>query len=372
MTTRTILDKNRILQVETTTAADADLMKHISSTVLGTPGNLRYQLTQIKKRLDHSMETHFVILTRKGKILGSIAFMKRDHFYKGQKSISWYIRYFSINAPLGAKSNKKKKLNNSGRGSTLLKDIAIPYMENPCLLLENHNPEMKSYVYGYVESHNLRSMNFSNQMGSVTVRKYKTLIFTRLAPGKKAEVRKIDRDEIPEMRKKLESFYGGYNFFTMENLFLSPGYHVMESDGEIVAGAQVHSEFWRILDMKGRMSKLLIRVLPALPYIRRFFNPKQFRFLAIEGIWYKKGYEGALNRFFESLCSLHNNHFALTWADHESDLYKILDKNLDFGLIGNSFERAEVDVRVTFTNFSEEEKREFIEKPAYISAFDMT
>jgi hypothetical protein len=64
-------------------------------------------------------------------------------------------------------------------------------------------------------------------------------------------------------------------------------------------------------------------------------------------------------------------HFALTWADIESELYRDLNTNLDFGIIGNSFERARVEIRVTFNNFTPQERKTFHENPAYISAFDM-
>ena len=125
------------------------------------------------------------------------------------------------------------------------------------------------------------------------------------------------------------------------------------------------------MDMKGGMSKFMLKVMPYIPFIHKIFNPRSFRFIAVEGILYKKGSEKYFNEFYEALCHNFRMHFLLTWADTASDLFRDMDANLDFGLIGRSFERNEVDIRVTFNNFSEEEKRVYFESPSYVSAYDM-
>ena len=371
MKKRKVLDSNRILKVETTMEADNQLLEHLRSTILGTPGRLRYQLTKIEEKLAHIKKIHFIILTRKDNLLGSVGFIFRNTYCGKEKYKSWYIRYFSIKAPLREKEQKKEKFRNREKGSTLIRDIAMPYMENPGRLEDDFNPKEKSLVYGYVESQNFRSMNFSEQMKGITVRKYKTFIFSRLTLKRVNGVRRLSVGELEGFKKKVGLFYSDYSLFTDENLFLKDNYFILEKDGEPVIGAQIHLEFWRVLDLKGKFSKVMLRILPRLPYIRRIFNPKAFRFLALEGIWYKEGCEKYFNEFFEGLCYQFRIHIALTWVDSKSDLFHALERNLNFGLIGNSFERTEVDVRITFNNYSEEEKKKFFDKPVYISAFDM-
>ncbi len=371
MAKRRIIDSNRILQVETTTEADKEILEHLNSTILGTPGGLRYKLSGIREKLDHIKKIHFMVLTRQGKLIGSVGLIPRNIDHGSESISSWYIRYFSIRAPLRSANQNRKINSDPSRGSTIVKDISLPYLRNPERLLENPDLNKKLIIYSYVEEGNVRSVNFSDQMHAETVRKHKTLIFNRLFLNKVKGIRRLKTGEIAGHRIRLLQFYQNYNFYTEENLFQDSNYFVLEEEDQILAAAQVNQESWRVLDMKGKVSKILLKILPGVPYIRRIFNPDDFRFLAVEGIWYRKGYENRLNELFEGLCYEFKTHFVLTWADKGSKLYQDLEQHLDSGLIASSFERTEVDVRVTFNNLSDEEKRRFYDKPAYVSAFDM-
>lgn len=371
MTHNRILDSNRILQVEARSGADTQLLKHIKSTVLGTPGRLRYQLTGIEEKLDHIRDIDFMVLTRKDRILGSVGFVYRNSYFRGESVKSYYIRFFSINAPLRSKKQHKDNFRDQKRGSNMIRDISFPYVADPSRLKGNSDSDERSFVYAYVESQNFRSMNFGEQIIPTVIGKYKTIIFSRLNAKPQSGLRRIQQNEKKLMRGRIMEMYHNYNLFTDENLFFENNYFVLEEDGEIVAGAQVHPETWKILEMKGRMNKFLLKVLPYVPVMRKIFNPSAFRFLGVEGIWVKKGCEGYLDRFFEGLCHLFHCHFILTWADIQSDLYKMLVTNLDPGIIGGAFKTDEVDIRVQFNNFTGEEKPEYFSTPSYLSAYDM-
>lgn len=371
MRKRRIIDSNRLLQVETCSGADTQILQHLKNTILGTPGRLRYQLTNIEEKLDHIQNIDFMVLTRLDKLLGSVGFIQRDTWCFGKEQKSYYVRFFSINAPLRSHKLKKEKFRDRNRGSNIVKDISMPYTENPAKLKKNFDPEEKNLVYSYVESDNFRSMNFSEMMKGETIGKNKTFIFSRLKPKSVAGFRKIKQNEKKKLRGWIQDMYENYNLFTDENLFLNDNYYVLEKEGEIIMGAQVHPVKWRVIDMKGSISKFMLKVMPYLPFVRKIFNPRAFQFIAVEGIWYSQGSEKYFNAFFEALCHHFGMHFLLTWADTGSDLFKDMDSSLDFGVIGSSFERNEVDIRVTFNNFSEEEKRVYFESPSYVSAYDM-
>ncbi|MFW5821389.1 MAG: hypothetical protein ACOCWA_08870, partial [Bacteroidota bacterium] len=362
---RKIIDSNRILHLETTKNVDSDILNHIKSAVLGTPGRLRYKLTKIEEKLDHIKDIDFIVLTRKGRILGSVGLIRRNA-KAGDKDIrSWYVRYFFIKAPMRSGKQKHNKYRNTDRGGNLIRDAVMPYASQPSRLNENFDPGEKTLVYAYVESENIRSMNFSKQMNAITVRKYMTFIFNRIFLKRSEGIRRLENSEKALMMSKIKEFYSDYKLFTDENLFMKNDYFVLVEEGEIIAGAQVHPETWRIVNMKGRISKTIMKVLPRLPLARNFFNPDNFHFLALEGIWHAKGKEKLLNTLFEGICHHFNTHFILTWADTESGLAKALKQHLDYGVIGRTFDQNEVDVRLTFNNFTEEEKREFYDNPVY-------
>lgn len=367
------IGSNLGLSVEVSTKPDQDLLNHIKSTILGSQGGIRYQLTRIERKMSNIRKVYFVLLKRNESILGSIGFIKRSTYRGSDEWPSWYIRYFSIKAPMQKKTSRRKAMRDPGKGSNILRDISLPYMSNPGLLegLEDA-ASSRSLVYAYVEARNFRSMNFSQQMGSETIRKFTTLLYGRFRPNAHKDCRLLREDEYQPVLNKIRDFYSEYNLFTPENLFFEGNYFVYEKDGDILAGIQVHPEFWRILKMGGTFSNLMLHVLPWVPGVRKFFNPRNFRFLAIEGIFFTPGNEHALPKLLETACSVHRNHFLMTWVDTDSHLIRALDKTVDYGPIAKLFERVEANVQVKFNNFTEVEKKPFYTLPAYISAFDMT
>ncbi|MCK4921435.1 MAG: hypothetical protein KAS71_10345 [Bacteroidales bacterium] len=371
MAERRILASNRLIQTEACFEPDEELVAHLNSTILGTPGRIRYKLTSIENKLAHMTELYFVLLRRKDKLLGSIGFHKRITCFGDSNYKSWYIRYFSIHAPFRARRQEKENVRDPERGSSIIRDATSQYMIDPGLLMaENYDKSEKSLVYGYIETLNFRSMNFSEQVGYETIRKLKTLIFTRLKlrPGIKSE--RIENSRIEDFKIVLKDFYKDHSFFTTDNMFFNGNYFVHLENGEIQAGLQVHPEAWEVLELKGRVNTSLLKILPVLPYIKGIFNPNDFRFLAIEGIYFKEGKEALIELLIESVCAHFKTHFALFWIDSNSELYELLDRSIDFGIIGRSFDRAEANVRVRFNNYSEEEKREFFDNPSYMSAYD--
>ena len=371
MAERRILASNRLIQTEACLEPDEELVTHLKSTILGTPGRIRYKLTSIENKLAHMTELYFVLLRRKDKLLGSIGFHKRITYFGDSNNKSWYIRYLSIHAPFRARRQEKENFRDQERGSSIIRDATSPYMKDPGLLLtDNYDKTEKSLVYGYIETLNFRSLNFSEQVGYETIRKLETLIFTRfkLLAGIKAE--RIESSKVEDFKIVLKEFYKDHSFFTTDNMFFNGNYFVHLENGEIQAGIQVHPEAWKVIEMSGRINTALIKMLPVLPYVRRIFNPKDFRFLAIEGIYFKEGKEALIEPLIESVCKHFHTHFGLFWLDPKSDLYILLDKVIDFGIIGRSFDRAEANVRVRFNNYSEEEKRAFYENPTYMSAYD--
>ncbi len=371
MSERKILVSSRNLQVETCTEANEELIKHIKSTILGTPGRIRYKLTRTENKLAHMKEIYFVLLRMRGHLLGSIGFNKRMTLCGEDSYQSWYIRYFYIHAPLRAKYQKSEKYRDPSRGSNMLRDAGLPYMREPALLIpEEYDPKKKNLVYGYIESFNFRSLNFSAQSGSVTIRKFNTLIFTRIKLKSNNNCRRLEKNELESFKPLVKEFYKDHSFYTEDNMFFDGNYFAFIENGEVLAGLQVHPEAWKIVEMPGWTNKLLLNVAPLLPGIRKIFDPKDFKFLALEGIYYKEGHESLLQDLVESVCKHFETHFALIWADNQSPLYEALVNNIDFGVIGKSFDRSEVEIRVQFNNFTEEEKKDFYERPCYISAYD--
>ena len=354
-----------------------DVKELLADTILGTPGKLRYRHTSFNTKLPFLGQIFFIVLKKSEKLLGCIAFSKRDTLYKESPVNSWYIRYFSIRAPLRAKSHKQKRRNRQEKErpqrANLLKLTAQKFFDDPTLLNEKSGDDPGGHlVYAYVEKENARSWDFTEMIGFETVGRLHTSFFSRFYPKKDPHVHSLGEKDKKLVLSNLREFYQDHTFYTEQNIFFGNNYLVWKENGEIVAGCQSNPEVWKLVEYPGLLNKLFLKVLIRLPILSRRFDPGYLKFIAIEGIWYKKGFEKCLLQLFESACAHHDLYLAIIWLDSESPLYTSIRHLGKLGIIDKFIKPAVGDIRVKFINWKEEDKRYYYEQPAYISCFDMT
>ena len=354
-----------------------DVKELLSNTILGTPGKLRYRHTSFNTKLPFLGRIYFIVLKKSDKLLGCIAFSQRDTFYMENPKISWYVRYFSIRAPLRAKSYKQKKrkrpVKEKPQRDNLLKLTTQKFFDDPTIL----DDQISKYsggqlVYAYVEKENIRSWDFTEMIGFDTVGRIHTSLFSRFYPKRDPHVRPPGEGDKKQVLSRLREFYKNHTFYTEQNIFFDNNYLVWKENGEIVAGCQANPEVWKLLEYPGLLNKLFLKVLIRLPILSHRFDPGYLKFIALEGIWFKKGYEKCLLKLFESACAHHNLYLAIIWLDSKSHLYTTIRNIRNLGIIDKLFTSAIGDIRVKFINWKEEDKRYYYEHPAYISCFDMT
>ena len=139
-----------------------------------------------------------------------------------------------------------------------------------------------------------------------------------------------------------------------------------------MAGIQANPEAWEFLNKPGLSGFILLKVLPVIPFFSKYWKPQDFKFTAVEGIFYKNGHEDKLIPLMESVCAIHDTHFIFYWSDTGSNIYKIIRKPGVKGFLSIFFPSEEVDIRTRFINWQKEEIDDFISRPAYISCFDST
>ena len=363
------------LSVQVETQPGNEIQDHIKATVLGTPGKIRYRHTSFAEKFPFLGKIYFLILLKSDRLLGSVAFSLRDIRSGDKKHRSWYIRYFSIRAPLRDATYKRKRAKKSekpGRDN-LLKTTADPFFSEPDQLAEGTRFEDdRSLIYAYVEKDNLRSWNFSESVGFETVGKIRTVLYSRFKPKKHPEVHPLAEEEKDFIRTRLLDFYKDYNMYTDQNIFYNDQYLVWKENGRIVAGCQANPEMWDIIHIPGFLSKVFLKGLTRLPYISKRFDPKFLKFVAFEGIWYDPEYETCLLPLIESALSLHNRYLGMLWLDGKSHVMKLSDSLGKRGLLYRFFKTAQGDIRVKFINWKEKDIQEFSRRPSYLSCFDMT
>ncbi len=373
------MDKKRrifresFVDIEVIREPDEELINHISSTVLGTPGGLRYRHKKAGEKIRNLGRVFFMILRVRKRLLGSVGLVKRECIDHGNRSTAWYVRYFSIKAPLRSrKQGNSTEKKNSRQDQGLLKGVSSLYFDNPFKLEDSEDQGgKKTYIYAYIEGGNDRSLRFSEQMGLQKVRSFKTLIYSRFWSRSSLHCRLLREEEIPWMRKQIEEFYSDHTMLNLENIDFSRDYWIIEKEGSIAAGAMIHQAAWELAEMKGLTGVLLFRILPRLPFFKKFIQPDDFRFTALEGIWHAPDKEGCLNELISHIASISGNPLLMIWVDPGSDIYRSIEESVDKGIAGKLFHPVEGEIRVKFVEMGKREIEEFRLKPAYLSAYDM-
>jgi hypothetical protein len=338
----------------------------LTDNTIGTPKlGMVYQHRGVLNKIGKIPDPKFVSLIRSEDVIGTCCFCQRVTYNTGVQAKSFYIRYFSF-APAYRRTAQQSQAEK--RPGILSQEI-----EN---LLSGEglaNPADKFFHYAYYDPSNLRSVKLCKQFGFEEIRAFSTIMFTRLILRRVPSFRfeELKADQRPQMLKALRSFYAGYSMFCEENLFSHGRYYVAkDADGKILAGLQVSPDQWKIHSLAGRFGKVAIGLISGVPFLNKIVN-RNFRFLSIEGIYLKNGEEPALAKLIESVLHLHRHHVALTFVDSESTLYKVL-KERDLGWVAKTQKTVFGKVICLFKNYSTAEKEGFKNRPAYISAIDVT
>lgn len=351
-----------------------EIVEHINNTVLGTPGRLRYQLGDVEKKMKALKSCHYLTLWREERLLGTIGFVRKSTCFGDRTYDSWYLRYFSIIAPLrsdrhGKEHERRRKPSAVGN---MLKELGVHYVGNPDSLLGGRSGNKKSLVYGYIEKDNFRSQQFGEVGEFGSPREFCTLLFNRFRPRLHKNVSRITDRERPEVTHELDKFYRNHTLFSTDHIFWGGNYLVYKEQGEIVAGLQANPETWRMMGMTGFSGALFLKILPRVPGMSAILDPHAFRFVALEGIFHKKGREDCLIPLVETACRLNGMYQALAWLDTEDPLLKTFDTLDRYGIFNRFFRRIPADIKIRLNGFDGEDDRIFREHPAYISCFDMT
>jgi hypothetical protein len=361
------------LDVEILSEPNDEIRKHLSEMILGTPGKLQYRFKEIDMKLNWLKDCKFLILKKSGRVIGSVCLIRRESpdLIKGYPS--WYIRYFYIRAPLKPKSYRlKKKPRDTTTQLNFIWNSVSKYFEQPERLLNIPDITTPCMLYSYVQKSNVRAININNSVGMIPVKKSKTYFFSRTRPVRNACVRQFQENEKENIINKLREFYKDYILYTEQNLFYNGHYYVYVKDNEIVAGMQANPEAWQFLNKPGISGFILMKVLPKIPIISKYWKPDNFRFTAIEGLFCKDGHEDKLTDLMESVCAIHQTNFIFYWADPSSRIYNIIAKLGVTGFMSRFLPSEEIDICTKFINWKNEEINDFTGRPAYISCFDST
>ncbi len=320
------------ISIEEATKIAEDQINLLEKTIWGKPNQTQYIHTQTAEKLRSNKSWKHLSLRKNNKLLGTVTFV--PHRY--QKEEFNYIRYFSFASPIIGNVSKRKK-------NSVLKNEFLS-------ILNRHN---KNY-FAYVELDNERSKNLCEEFGFTSVGEFETRVFSRFSPRVKIQLTRKNSDEIHNHQ---------YNFFHQDNL--KEENWILKRNNETVITAQVQKVDWDIISLPG-VTGTLIKICSHLPNLKRLINKEKLRFITIEGLHIKNGYEYLLNDFLESLLAELNERVIIFWLDKKDpNLQRINQLNL--GLL-NKFNDG-IGANIIYKG-----DLSLINKnlPFYISPYDMT
>lgn len=374
MSQNTVLLQLKSLTLNHETEAAPDVVEAIKNNILGNPDGIRYRHLDSLQKITDIKPLLFFTLRRDSNLLYVMALVERITKLKNKHYYTYNVRYVIFNQLFTAKTLTSENKPNGFQkiGNSIIKEGMRKHAENFKFTLkdESANPEKKLY-YSYVEESNLRSMNFT-QFFFESIRNISVITCSHVFPKIDKCVSKIKTEELSEVCSLIRETYANHSFFFINENDILSNYYVVKTGDKIVAGVKAETANWKFEQLPGKGGKFLIKALPYLPVISRIIKPKRFSFLTFDTIYCPEGNEKYLSKLFESVCALTKVYSAMIYLDKGDELYPKINQLKKMGILNKLFKNANGVVLARFVNFSDEEKEEYYNSPAYLSGYDMT
>ena len=327
-----------------------EVIKLLDSTTWGTADTL-YEHKKTEERIRDLTDPIPIELRVGDKLAALVVLDRRPVINKGFTCNSYFFRYLASDVNFRG----RKIVGKFGR---------------ICMDTIRDGERDKAIYFNCVEARNFRSFNFVKKVGYEPIARIKTCGFSRFFPRSDRRTKKLEGHQESVMINLLKEAYSAHSLVHFSNVFKNDGYYILEENGEVIAGVQAHPATWVIKKLASKVQKILLKVVPHIPIIRRIFNPDKFEFLAFEAIFFKEGREKDILRLFESVLRVYKRKSALFWMDSSCPYFKRLIDHGHLGILQSFVKESDTWFMASFRNLSNEEEEQVKTGPAYASGFD--
>lgn len=347
--------------VKRSTTPPESVIQLLENTTIGTNGAL-YQLLDTREKIQQLHQPNFIYLERNGQAIGNVTICERTVTLNTDQFDGLYIRYFAFKQLFqGGTKARHGQSNFHQYFKALFETSAF----DPTKASND-----KSMYWAYIDPLNVKSFNMNSRFGFTTIGQFKTTAFSRVRPKISKRVSPVTTEEMPEVKSKIEDFYADFDFYSDTHLFENNHFYVLKVDGEIIAGVQANPVHWKIKGLPGLSGKILLKTAPIIPRLSKLIKPNDHRFLATEGLFWKKGHEDFVVELLEGVLAATQHHSLLIWTDSNNHMLDRLD--LKWGFIQKTKPKSEIEIVAKFNQFSAEEIEAIKSHKKYLSGFDMT
>jgi quinol monooxygenase YgiN len=324
------------------TEANEKILNLLNSVALGTNGAI-YRHQNINQRIKELHDPLHFTLERSNKVIGNITFCRRP--------VAWYVRYFAFDNALQTKTNVKSRKSDGAS-----KKRIAAFFE--AILQEETN-----LLYAYIDPRNERSLWMSEQFGFKQMANIATQTFSRIRPRMQPEVHQVaTNSNLKQLHQQIFSDYA--LFFTKHTYNEAPWYYIGTIEDPI-AMAKTYRANWVIEQLPGKSGKLLGKIIPYVPGVRKLIGTGEQQFTVIESVYCKPGKEKTLEKLLEGILHLESNHTLIWWVDENCAYYKNAKQKVNWGLL----HKINGVNRVTLVGKGKTD-RENQKKPYYVTGYD--
>ena len=328
-----------------------DAMRFLDTIEWGNEGAVyEHKNTEEHIRLLH--RPTLIAIHEEEKIQGTAVFCNTPVSAGDEAYNCYYIRYFAASKEI--------------KGKGIIKQYSRKVME---AIRSGENE--KTVFFACIEKKNKGSYNVVNSAGYNNIGVMKTNGFSRFFPKKNKRIEQVNTDEARnEVMTLLKKQYEQHALVQFNSIFLDNNYFVIRENKEVVAGCQFHRVHWVINSMPGFTGKIIMHVVPLVPLLNQLFNPRCFKFLAFEGIYFKPGYENRLMGLFEGLLAREKLKSAMFWMGENCPLRKKILDHGRLGLLHSFIKDSDAFIMASFHGLHENEIASLKSRPLFASAFD--
>jgi hypothetical protein len=344
-----IIFQNHKIKIVLEESPNEEAIELLQKSIYGTNGP-RYIHTGQEIKVPNLKNPLFFRLIEEDNTIGYYCLCKRRFIQNQSESYGYYGRYLAV------------AINHQGKQyGKLLKKNAVDFIEQ-----NEQNPYV---LYSYIEENNIKSLKISEQKGFNSLATLSTTIFTRVSPKKNSRLERLKLSETNEITVLLEESFKHYIFKNLENINYQNNYFIIRNNDEIVAGLQANPVRWKIVGMQGLGGTILMNLLPHLPVMKKIFNPNAYDFLAIEGVYLKKGFEHEFYPLIEGVLNHFSIYSALFQLDTNDYLNNIFKKNGNLGILNTMKKDFKTHVMVKSKGIKKLKNESEV---VYVSSFDFT
>tara|TARA_R110002050_G_scaffold290260_1_gene443755 strand:- start:86514 stop:87650 length:1137 start_codon:yes stop_codon:yes gene_type:complete len=346
------------------------IIKLLTDMTVGSKG-AQYLLKNIQERMSQmGMKYIFYMIHNQHTISTFTA-----NFRTTKEDFGWvnayYIRFFAFADTVQAAKEKQEE---KDKPDGIFKSLVKRFLSKSAAsfgISHGEDPELPSFYYAFFDAENFRSTDMSKRMGLNPVGEFDTFSFTRLHPKKHSSISKLETVHYHAMKERVAKFYSEFSIYDDHFMYINDSYYVWKENGEVVAGLQANKCNWEIKKMSGMNGFLMLHIIPYLPLVSKYFNPKKFDFITYDFIYVKPGHEKKLEKLMEHMMCENDVTFSLIWQDLKSPLHQIFSK-LDKGFLSRFSHVPTGKIMMTTNRMTKEQLHDITKKPIFTCAMDMS